>query len=415
MFLYLSIALCFFAQALNSSAQSPSGDWSFPYYDKFPHARPLCSPCNNPQTKITYGSDFSTITQDAIVYHLDKNFLATFYGGAMWGGNYENESCRYGIYGYGTFKQVQDNTGNCPNSQNEIFVNFSQPVFGRQISFKGKYPQQLIITEGGQSPITIDLDPVYENGQIYDKGTKTVSLSGKKITLLTVKSLDPYYGFSITNLRVGKEGSSTPNPGGPPPNYCNVTPLPKPAPQNLSGYDWTMRSEISDADGLVLSNIRLKGRLMAERISVPYYQIKTSVIPSLRGELRPNDTSGNLRSRLVSYSVETTDDRLIVKAVYAIDNISSAQSCLSITQNYEFLKQENGSVCAPDPTGGHLSNSCSRWRAAVTYDFKSNGGETLFSLNVAQRNHFRVNDKSENSVGLSEIVTRLCLWVVCLL
>ena len=168
-----------------------------------------------------------------------------------------------------------------------------------------------------------------------------------------------------------------------------------------------MHAEVSDVDGLVLSDVRLKGRLMAERISVPYYKIETSTTPPLTGELRPNDTAGSMRSRLVSYTTETNDEMLIVKAIYAIDNITSAQSCLSITQRYEFRKPEDGKVCAPDPgvqylgtDNGHLSNNCSRWRAAVAYDFKGNGGETLRSLNIAQRNNFRVNDKAENSVGL---------------
>lgn len=84
-FLYLSIALCFLSQTLNSPAQSPSVDWSFPYYESFPHEVVSCYPCRNPQTKIAYGSDFSTVTQNAIVYHLDRDFLATFYGGAMGG------------------------------------------------------------------------------------------------------------------------------------------------------------------------------------------------------------------------------------------------------------------------------------------------------------------------------------------
>ncbi len=121
-----------------------------------------------------------------------------------------------------------------------------------------------------------------------------------------------------------------------------------------------------------------------------------------RGELRPNDSNRALRSRLVSYQTTVNDERLIITATYAIDNISASQSCLSVTQRYEFLKEGLYGYCTPSPGPTALlpALNCSRWRASVNYDFKANNGETLTSFNVAQRNHFQVNGFTNNSVGL---------------
>lgn len=114
----------------------------------------------------------------------------------------------------------------------------------------------------------------------------------------------------------------------------------------------------------------------------------------MRGELRPNDSSGTLRSRLVSYEAVPNDERLVITATYAIDNILSTQACLSITQRYEFTKVGLNAPCEPNG-----SFPCQQYRALVSYNFVGNG-ETLRSLNVAQRNHFTVNGANKNSVGL---------------
>ena len=121
----------------------------------------------------------------------------------------------------------------------------------------------------------------------------------RRFSTITVLSTDPDWSFGIGAISYV---DPTPRNAPPPsPNYCSVNPIARPTPQNLSGFGWTMRSEVSDMDGLVLNDVRLNGRLMAERISVPYYKIETSTTPPIRGELRPNDTEGTLRSRLVTY------------------------------------------------------------------------------------------------------------------
>lgn len=311
------------------------------------------------------------------------------------GGIYEDSTCEFNTLGYGTigYSAFLGNVS-CANTRDTITATFSQPVRGSSVRLRGKYPQRLVLTESGRSPFNVDLYPSYSGGQIIG-GDVTVGLSGKKITGLTVKSTDPNYAFSLNNIVVGKIGASSPSASKPPPNYCNATPIDRPAPQIINSHDWTMNTEVTDRDGLVLTNVRLKGRLMAERISVPYYTIATSSTLTNRGELRPNDTSGTLRSRLVYYEPKIDADRLLITATYAIDNIPNSQSCLSITQTYEFTRRGLNAPCEPND-----SLPCQSYRALVTYKFTGSGNETLRSINVAQRNHFTVNGATKNSVGL---------------
>lgn len=144
---------------------------------------------------------------------------------------------------------------------------------------------------------------MYRNWDFPDDptaGEYELNLSYKKTQSITVTSHDSDYRFAISYVKT-RRISGSPNPGGSsPPNYCDITPIQRPAPQNVSGHDWTMRAEITDKEGLVLSNVRLRGRMMSERISVPYYNIQTSSSELQLGELRLSDTSGTLRSRLVS-------------------------------------------------------------------------------------------------------------------
>jgi uncharacterized repeat protein (TIGR01451 family) len=323
--------------------------------------------------------------------------LATLTGGKKVGSYFQ--SCM-GMVGYAT--SHKDKYGLVTNLSNKIDVSFNKSVKFYQVHIEGKYPQRVKVTIDGGESVEVDIDDI--NDGVLGNGFGAVAVGAgdiwgvRSFSTITVSSLDPDWRFSVGAISYFDPTPRGPNP--PQPDYCRVATLDRPAPQDLSGHNWTMHAEVSDVDGLVLSNISLKGRMMAERISVPYYQITTNQTPSLRGELRPNDGSGVLRSRLVSYKVGFNDERLVVEAVYAVDNISSAQSCLAITQRYEFLREGLYGLCSPQSPPPLNSSICSRWRALVSYNFKGNNGETLQSLNVAQRNHFKVNGFDRNSVGL---------------
>jgi len=77
---------------------------------------------------------------------------------------------------------------------------------------------------------------------------------------------------------------------------CNRPVIPRPLPQFASSpdwdgdgvLDWKMDVEVSDNDGLVLRNVRLNDRYMAEKISIPYYllQLNPALPGGPRGELK---------------------------------------------------------------------------------------------------------------------------------
>jgi hypothetical protein len=400
------LLLFVFCAALTVKAQLT--DWTFVYSEGFPHDVWGCpgDTNNTPiSAKVALGKTGELIpgANGYVWQTLDRNFFATINGGRMMGGNYTTQNCAFKAWGYGSFKQDPVFGGNILNAKDTLTATFSEPVAGYRMLLTGRYPQTFIITESGRNPVSVDINPIYNDaGQITSAGDVSVYLSGKQITGLTVKSTHPSYAFAIDNITVRRLTPYNPPANNPPPNSCNATTIARPAPQNITAnaYDWTMHTEVTDTDGLVLTDVRLKGRLMAEKISVPYYNISTNQTTLQRGELRPNDSGGTLRSRLVYYKVETNDERLIVTATYAIDNISASQSCLSVTQRYEFLKEGLYGLCTPPSPGPLYSLNCSRWRALVNYDFKGNNGETLYSFNAAQRNHFQVNGFTNNSVGL---------------
>jgi hypothetical protein len=406
-FVFKTIVLLLFVFCATFTVKAQLTEWIFAYSDGYPHDLWGCPDYGNSpiEVKNAYavtGGLVLTPNGSSFVFRtIDKNVYATLTKGRMMGGNYSTQNCAYRSWGYGSFKRSQFTQEIIANSSDTVTATFSEPVAGSTIFLTGRYPQTFIITESGRSPVTVDMNPIYDSAGIT-YGDLTVNLSGKKITGLTVKSTHPEYAFAIDNIKFNRLTPYNPPANNPPPAYCNATAIPRPTPSNISGYSWTMHSEVSDTDGLVLTDIRLLGRLMAEKISIPYYQISTNQTPSQRGELRPNDSSGAMRSHLVSYQTEVNDERLIIKATYAIDNISASQSCMVITQRYEFLRDGLFGPCtpAPGPTQYLIPPLCSRWRASIDYNFKGNNGETLASLNVAKRDHFQVNGFTNNSIGL---------------
>ena len=195
---------------------------------------------------------------------------------------------------------------------------------------------------------------------------------------------------------------------------CSKPAMPRPSPQvgvispdwdNNGINDWRMDVEVSDDDGLVLRNVTLEGRYMAEKISVPYYKIETNdITPAQRGELKPDGTEGFLRSRLVDYHAWSDDEKLVVEATYVVTDMPAGSSnCLQVQQRYEFHKRRVG--CEP-----LHELPCSPWKPFVKYQLYGPG--QVVSLNIPQRFHFTVNGFQENSVGLFRDCDSLlsCLW-----
>jgi uncharacterized repeat protein (TIGR01451 family) len=199
---------------------------------------------------------------------------------------------------------------------------------------------------------------------------------------------------------------------------CTSPVINRPVMQTLIGpgtdptKQWSMVAEVTDNDGLVLSDVRLGARHMAEKISVPYYTLETSALPKQRGELKPNSSDASLRSRLVDFTVTPEDYRLAVEATYIIDHLTqTSQSCLQITQRYEFYS-EGALPCEPSGT-----LPCSNFKAIVNYKFIGRGGETLKSINIPQRNHFDIINYPKNTIALFRDCDRNpflggCLWTL---
>lgn len=171
------------------------------------------------------------------------------------------------------------------------------------------------------------------------------------------------------------------------------------------GNGWSFTADVSEQDGFVVKDVRLKGRYMAKMISVPYFSIKTSTMPGLpqRGELTQFSNAASIRSRLLRYrtyhttnssGTEMVDRHLI--AEYAVDRLTpTSKSCLRIVQEYVFQKRKPGDRCEPSGT-----LPCSRFLPKVSYKFIARGGEMLESINIPQRLHFNVNGQAANTMGV---------------
>lgn len=179
------------------------------------------------------------------------------------------------------------------------------------------------------------------------------------------------------------------------PLTCDDPTIPRPAPETINNqHGWSMRVEVTDRDGLVVRDVRLGHRYMAEQISVPYYTLQTSAFPLQRAELKPDSNDASARSRLVNYYVTSDVEKVVIEATYIVDRIPAAsRSCLHITQRYEFY-DSNGGACEPSAT-----LPCSRFKPVVKYAFLGKNRETLQSINIVQRHHFQVDGTSRNAAA----------------
>ena len=182
-------------------------------------------------------------------------------------------------------------------------------------------------------------------------------------------------------------------------------------PGSASGLGWKMDYEISRGDGLVLRNVTLGSRLMAETVSIPYYRLETNLLQGTRLELEPCG-EGPGRSRLVDFSEQLFgDSKLVIEAKYLLDSLPSPshpESRLEITQHYEFHALKPEGECEPHKNIDLLDIvlppidqvlPCNPYKLTVHYKFSGGGEgsrETLTSIHVPQRIHFKVDDGAQN-------------------
>jgi hypothetical protein len=248
--------------------------------------------------------------------------IATLTGGIRVGG----PSACMGIPG-GYATSHTDQYGNVMPLGNTLTISLQRPVDFDFIDIDGRPFQNISVSINGRT-FTFEMDADgHTKVNHYD-----LFLEGPRprTSTITVSSSDPDWRFGLWGLRYYdvplRNGELAPG--------CSSDTQQRPLAENHSKFDWTMRSEISDNEGLVLSNVRLKDRLMAERISIPYYRVQLNASSTQRGELRPSDAAGgDLQSRLVYYNALWNDDVYIIRATYAIRPVPSSSACLTVTQD----------------------------------------------------------------------------------
>ena len=187
----------------------------------------------------------------------------------------------------------------------------------------------------------------------------------------------------------------------PPATPCSRPTLDPPADSTESGLRWSMGFSVSANDGLIVRDVTLGARYMAEQMSLPYYVLQTSAFGPQRAELKPNGDDASARSRLVGFERTFSADKIMLKATYAVDRIPArSESCLIVEQTYEFAAELPNGGCEPSqssPIPWKLEPlPCNPWKPQVSYTFTGSNGETLTSINMPLRLHFRDENKEGN-------------------
>jgi hypothetical protein len=203
--------------------------------------------------------------------------------------------------------------------------------------------------------------------------------------------------------------------------------------QSFSADQWSGQWGISKCEGLVVSNVSLEARLMAERMSLPYLNIVTCTVVQLQVcphgpterhvVLRTNadeaqsDPTAYTHVQLISQGVtgvqptgghctaaakQQVCKHIAIHATYRVDLAppGSGGAYLLVTQRDEFYipfseKQFSKLACEPSQDAqliGAIATplpDCGRWKPIVTYSFhKEHDTALLFSVNAAARLHF---------------------------
>jgi hypothetical protein len=264
----------------------------------------------------------------------------------------------------------------------------------------GIWTARIVVNEAGAPPqiafATTNIFPVVQVGDDIplDTGVRTVSSFGV-YDALAPRSPAPVLGehqlaFWVSSGAEQFIFKATLCP-------CLESPaLAPPAPQNIVANDWRFTVEVSDDDGLVLTNVKLRDRFMARRVSLPYCEINTTST-SGRFELMPNSGAATKRSRLVRLTQGVRSDLAnqpySIAATYMVDRIGQ-DSCLQVIQEYLFYPLIADDCVEPS---GEVEGQ--RFRPWVRYRFCGHDGEKLNSFTAAQRLHFQVDGVVTNNSG----------------
>lgn len=224
-------------------------------------------------------------------------------------------------------------------------------------------------------------------------------------------------------------------------SFCNQAGV-VPSPAGVASDGWSFNYGISVCEGLVVSNVALGKRLMAERMSVPYLDLLTCTSNNPGKEFQDIRDCSNPITRHITLrtdEVEAQSDPtaytrvhllgsgvtrvappstspclgrsacgyVAVHADYRVDLTPATGSgppdtYLDITQRYEFYRPFSESqfkdiACEPSQSAPVIGGTpaitplpdCGRWKPLVSYQFTDTPRATLLvSLNAAARLHF---------------------------
>ena len=169
----------------------------------------------------------------------------------------------------------------------------------------------------------------------------------------------------------------------------------------------------SQREGLVLQNVKLGNRGMADSMSLPYIGLLTESLPSLlRCELRTDGTlpcpdqpaatlklisflgpevSGNPVSKqpAVDLQAQFLIDKLDGDPADTSNGSQNPESCVLVTQRHDFFTEGTA-----DPCEASGKFPCARFKPTVSYRYYSRN--RLLSLNSAQRLKFNVVEPPPN-------------------
>jgi hypothetical protein len=167
---------------------------------------------------------------------------------------------------------------------------------------------------------------------------------------------------------------------------------------DASGGGWSAKYVISDDDGIVLRDVRLVGRYMARRLSVPYLEYESDPGVAWRVELKPAGPPTANVGRLMRFKVDGTDARLRIAGEYQIPTLGSG-GCITITQTYTLMKRKPLDQCAPWSRFVPAPPPCSRFYPEVAYRYEG-PADGFHGIRVPQRLHVRVDGQVFNTGGL---------------
>lgn len=176
---------------------------------------------------------------------------------------------------------------------------------------------------------------------------------------------------------------------------CSAEGIDRPAAQTLSGaLGWSMHAAVSEDDGVVLTDVRLGDRHLADRISLPYYAYDFGGKLG-RGELVSDGDQKFNRSRLTKYKATANAAEVRVTATYEIGRLPRG-ACLLVTQDYAFSAPVAGDHCEPS---GKVP--CARFAPVVRYELvEPPAGVDRYEVTLPQRWGFRADAKPFNVASL---------------